>query len=458
MNRLVGNMPNAQAQALEHYAENIVTGAKQDVPVRTGALRDSIGIKNSGKNFIEIGADVPYAGFVEYGCFTDKNALILTQRGYVPFQHLNEGELAMTHLGRWRRIEKKHTYELFEFLPRLTLKTKRGSQITVTEDHCFLTPDGFVKVTDIPVGGLILSAHNDLPHFHWKNFMRHNPLKGTRQKVEKECYKCGTVFTVLKKRVKFHKGPRWYCSKICCYSDRYGESNSNFGRKHPGLNSGQKRPSLAGQNNPMFNKSRDYYYSEIGYREDLGHKVKSTWEANYARILKAKGIAYQYEPTSFTLESATYTPDFYLIGENRYVEVKGYCTEVFLNKLAEMKARYPKVKIDVIDEKQYLQLESKWAHRIPNWEITGSSSRRGSEIKFVWDTVVEKTQPSVKLTRCYDLTVEEDASYILNNLVCHNTSKMAAQPYLEPNVKKYLPMFQAELRDAIGSTIGGRGG
>lgn len=60
-------MPNAQAQALEHYAENIVMGAKQDVPVRTGALRDSITIFSVSQSSAEVGSDLYYAGYVEKG-------------------------------------------------------------------------------------------------------------------------------------------------------------------------------------------------------------------------------------------------------------------------------------------------------------------------------------------------------------------------------------------------------
>jgi HK97 gp10 family phage protein len=67
LNSLVGNIPNAQAQALAHYAENIVMGAKQDVPVRTGALRDSITIFSLTSSSAELGSGLHYAGYVEKG-------------------------------------------------------------------------------------------------------------------------------------------------------------------------------------------------------------------------------------------------------------------------------------------------------------------------------------------------------------------------------------------------------
>lgn len=67
LNRLVGNIPDAQAQALANYAENIVAGARQDVPVRTGALRDSITIFSLFQRSAELGSELHYAGYVEKG-------------------------------------------------------------------------------------------------------------------------------------------------------------------------------------------------------------------------------------------------------------------------------------------------------------------------------------------------------------------------------------------------------
>lgn len=64
-----------------------------------------------------------------------------------------------------------------------------------------------------------------------------------------------------------------------------------------------------------------------GYREDIGTYVRSSWEANFARVLNHLGIRWEYEPQTFTVvldnQECTYTPDFYLPDSGRWVEVKG---------------------------------------------------------------------------------------------------------------------------------------
>ena len=421
-------------------AMQIAEKARQYCPVFTGFLRSSIFAQKEG-NQVSVGAEARYATFVNFGCFTDKHAKILTQRGHVDFIDVRKGELVMTHKKRWRRILDKHTFELERPLVRSTIRTKGGSQITVTDNHHFFTPYGFKPAEKIMAGDQILSAHNDLPNFHWKNFMEYSPLKGRGEYFNLTCEICGKFF-VVPKQDRFHK----YCSVICSYTSRLGKKYA-LGN-HFRLTEEQKK-AKRGQNNPMFKKDRQYYYSEIGYREDLGHKVKSTWEANYARILKAQGRSYEYEPTSFNLSVGTYTPDFYLPIENKYIEIKGYVTERFLLKLREMIARHPKINIELIDEQKYLTLEKEWKDKIEFWELAKSVSRRGSEIKFSWDIVIEKTKPAVSLYRCYDLTIEEDESYILENLVCHNTSKMPARPFLSRAVFEVMQQSEGQAQDRM---------
>lgn len=72
-----------------------------------------------------------------------------------------------------------------------------------------------------------------------------------------------------------------------------------------------------------------------GFRKDLTHYTRSTLEANFARILVASGIRYEYEPRVFDLGPlGHYTPDFFLhdpvvlgnrvLIEAGWVELKGW--------------------------------------------------------------------------------------------------------------------------------------
>lgn len=65
-----------------------------------------------------------------------------------------------------------------------------------------------------------------------------------------------------------------------------------------------------------------------GFREGIPHYCRSTFEANFARILLKEGIRYEYEPRVFKLDSGRYCPDFYLHdtfrGLSGWVELKGW--------------------------------------------------------------------------------------------------------------------------------------
>lgn len=72
-----------------------------------------------------------------------------------------------------------------------------------------------------------------------------------------------------------------------------------------------------------------------GFRKGLSHYTRSTMEANFARVLVASGVRYEYEPRCFNFgEHGNYTPDFFLhnplklgeetLVESGWVEIKGW--------------------------------------------------------------------------------------------------------------------------------------
>lgn len=411
------------------------------------------------------------AFFLEWGCFTDKSKQILTKRGYVAFAELREGEEVFTHLGRWRKVTKKHTFNSKTPLPIVSLKTEKGSKVSVTANHAFMTPNGFVDACNLKLGDQIQSVHNDLPHFHWKNFSETIGKFGGI-KVIVICESCGKESEIYKSELKYGRGK--HCSITCA---RKGNQNV---LGHRWTRTKEANDKMRGQNNPMFRKRKGEYYSAIGWREDLGHKVRSTWEANYARTLIAQGIVYQYEPVSFNLSVGTYTPDFKVfhpVDGEYFVEVKGYMDDASIKKLREFALLYPQTKLVVIGPVEYKVLTEKWKSRIPLWEI-GRVSRRGNEIKFQWDTISEIRFVRVNLPpwmcqcgcgvqngttkkhprkyihghngksvyRCYDLTVQEDHSYTLEHLVCHNTVFMDPQPLIRPMIKQARAEISNRLR------------
>lgn len=89
-----------------------------------------------------------------------------------------------------------------------------------------------------------------------------------------------------------------------------------------------------------------YQYTKTGYREDIEMNVRSSWEANFVRILNIYKIQFEFEPTvfSFPIKKGTkgYTPDFLLTKTGEWVEIKGYLDDKSKIKLKRFKRYYPK--------------------------------------------------------------------------------------------------------------------
>lgn len=110
---------------------------------------------------------------------------------------------------------------------------------------------------------------------------------------------------------------------------------------------------------------------KCGIREDLGCYFRSTWEANYARILNLRGRTWQYEPRVFTFEDGTtYRPDFY-VKQQGYIEIKGYESEEWEEKLAQFREQFPRTKLTVVGLDLYRRLRRRYKDRIVTWEDDG---------------------------------------------------------------------------------------
>ena len=88
-----------------------------------------------------------------------------------------------------------------------------------------------------------------------------------------------------------------------------------------------------------------YQYTKTGYREDIQMNVRSSWEANFIRILNIYKIEFKFEPTvfSFPIKRGTkgYTPDFLLTRNNLWIEIKGYLDDKSKIKIKRFKRYYP---------------------------------------------------------------------------------------------------------------------
>jgi len=73
--------------------------------------------------------------------------------------------------------------------------------------------------------------------------------------------------------------------------------------------------------------------------------MRSSWEANFARVLSVYEIDFEFEPKVFTFPikrgTKAYTPDFFLQESNDWVEVKGYLDSKSKIKIKRFKRYYP---------------------------------------------------------------------------------------------------------------------
>lgn len=92
-------------------------------------------------------------------------------------------------------------------------------------------------------------------------------------------------------------------------------------------------------------KGNPYAATKTGYRKDLGIVVRSGWEANVLRVLKAHKIKYEFEPKIFYYPirrgTKAYTPDIYLSRTREWIEVKGYLDNKSKTKIKRFKIYYP---------------------------------------------------------------------------------------------------------------------
>lgn len=114
---------------------------------------------------------------------------------------------------------------------------------------------------------------------------------------------------------------------------------------------------------------------KAGRRADLDNTYfRSSWEANMARYYNFAKIKWEYEPKIFYFEgikrgTTSYTPDFYLPEEDRWVEVKGYMDDKSKVRLKRFAKYYPEEynKLEIITKEEYNEYR-KYGRLIKGWE------------------------------------------------------------------------------------------
>lgn len=104
---------------------------------------------------------------------------------------------------------------------------------------------------------------------------------------------------------------------------------------------------LSGKNNPRYGKvpshGKRIWYNSPFQREVCFH---SSWELAYANYLYSINEPWYYEFQFFPLSNgSTYTPDFFLPAQNKYIEIKCYWRDDAKDKFELFRREYPDVNI-----------------------------------------------------------------------------------------------------------------
>lgn len=175
------------------------------------------------------------------------------------------------------------------------------------------------------------------------------------------CQYCNKEFTTKRKESKF-------CSVSC--GSKYNSQKQGFGTK---VHSNMFWDNNLNENERMekrflnCKKNKKSLYKS-GFRDDLTHYVRSSWEANFARVLNYLNRNYEYEKQHFTLSNGTkYYPDFYDYKRNCFYEIKGFWKNGSQEKYNLFLSEYPHIKIKLIDAKQYFKIQKIFENKV-EWE------------------------------------------------------------------------------------------
>ncbi|MBP1904978.1 hypothetical protein J2Z32_001603 [Paenibacillus turicensis] len=143
-----------------------------------------------------------------------------------------------------------------------------------------------------------------------------------------------------------------------------------------GLNNGKKLYATHWGINREFLESFGHheFHDPIFYK-DLDEILRSTWEANIARLLNEKGIEWKYEKERYEVDldkeqKANYLPDFVLPNEKVIIEVKGFWDTYSLKAYTAAKAKYTEWTFLHVDSDIYHSLNQVYKDKVSNWDYS----------------------------------------------------------------------------------------
>lgn len=152
---------NKQVELFQNFAEEVRTG--QLSVAQIAARADSYGgsvvyAHEQALNQAAIGDDpnadwelpfYPGDGDTQCLCITTPESRVATTRGMVPIADVVVGDYVLTHRKRWRRVTDIHRNSSNPRHRQAWLVSPNGSRVGCTDDHRFLTPRGWIPANSI---------------------------------------------------------------------------------------------------------------------------------------------------------------------------------------------------------------------------------------------------------------------------------------------------------------------
>jgi len=192
--------------------------------------------------------------------------------------------------------------------------------------------------------------------YYSKSNLCHNKCLDCQKEINPTSKRCKKCSIKERKRTHIkHRNPK-ICYCIEC-KKQLGETAYYIGTKRCNSCELRRRYKLGlknnkGRNSPLFGKIPNHI-KRIKYKNYL---MRSSYEIAYAKYLDKQGIKWQYEPKTFDLGYTTYTPDFYLLDNKEYIEIKGWFREKDKIKMNNFKIDYPKEKITILMQEDLKQV------------------------------------------------------------------------------------------------------
>jgi len=352
--------------------------------------------------------------------------------------YLDEGK---THLNQIMDVVQKGKQDVY------TLIAENGWYIKSTKEHYFLTDKGWKKLKEIKSRDniLIKTKAKHLIYNTCKSCGKQ--IDGRKEGKSNFCYKCSATFyhnpskkesreKISAAKLKFYQqGNKPWNYRITTENneilkrtamkisaalrgrsleERCGkEWAEEFKRKHS--------LRMSGKNNPMFGKPCPH--RKGGFRADLGHYVRSSWEADFARILKYYNVGYTYEPQTFELikpngEIMHYTPDFYVESQNTFYEIKGWFHDEDKEKLDLFQTQYPQHHLVLINTTKFAEFALQYKSLI-NWECPRIPIKQNFNFVKVKEIKYGGREDT------YDILMKSPGNnFVANGFLVHNSGGM----------------------------------